>query len=145
MTISDGTYRIDVALEGGSGRAAVTSPAELTAAGGEMTARIEWSSPYYDLMIVDGERYYPLAGGGNAVFEIPVLALDAPLAVEAETTAMSEPHLIAYELTFDPDSIRPAGASSFQDGAAAGIAVGAVLLLGAALAVLTARKRRAAR
>ncbi|WP_126513827.1 hypothetical protein [Slackia heliotrinireducens] len=70
-----------------------------------MTATIVWSSPNYDLMIVDGTEYYPVNTSGNSVFEIPVSALDEDLAVQAETTAMSQPHLIDYTLRFDSDSL----------------------------------------
>ena len=103
--MNDGTYQIDVSLSGGTGRASVSSPTELIVEDGSMTVRIEWSSPYYDLMIVDGERYLPVNADGNSVFEIPVRTLDEPLLTEAETTAMSEPHLIAYEMLFDADSL----------------------------------------
>ena len=58
-TPADGTYTCDVTLEGGSGRATVESPAALTVADGKMTATIVWSSPNYDYMIVDGEKYLP--------------------------------------------------------------------------------------
>ena len=52
----DGTYTCNVTLEGGSGRATIESPTELTVADGKMTAEITWSSPNYDYMIVDGEK-----------------------------------------------------------------------------------------
>ena len=55
----DGTYTCNVTLEGGSGRATIESPTELTVADGKMTAKITWSSPNYDYMIVDGEKYLP--------------------------------------------------------------------------------------
>ena len=58
---ADGTYTCDVTLEGGSGRATVESPAALTVADGKMTATIVWSSPNYDYMIVDGEKYLLVA------------------------------------------------------------------------------------
>ena len=38
--------------------------------------------------------------GGNSTFEIPVAALGTPLAVTADTVAMSTPHEIEYTLTF---------------------------------------------
>lgn len=50
-----------------------------------MTAEITWSSPNYDYMIVDGEKYLPVNTEGNSVFEIPVAALDTALAVTADT------------------------------------------------------------
>ena len=101
----DGTYTCSVTLEGGSGRATIESPTELTVADGKMTAEITWSSPNYDYMIVDGEKYLPVNTEGNSVFEIPVAALDTALAVTADTTAMSTPHEIEYTLTFDSASL----------------------------------------
>ena len=89
-----------VVLEGGSGRATVESPAALTVADGKMTATIVWSSPNYDYMIVDGEKYLPTNTEGNSTFEIPVAALGTPLTVTADTVAMSKPHEIEYTLTF---------------------------------------------
>ena len=99
-TPADGEYSVNVTLEGGSGRATVESPAVLTVAEGKMTAVILWSSPNYDYMIVDGEKYLPTNTEGNSTFEIPVSALDTPLAVTADTVAMSTPHEIEYTLTF---------------------------------------------
>ena len=97
---ADGTYTCDVTLEGGSGRATVESPAALTVADGRMTATIVWSSPNYDYMLVDGEKYLPTNTEGNSTFEIPVTALDTPLDVVGDTVAMSTPHEIEYTLTF---------------------------------------------
>ena len=99
-TPADGEYNVNVVLEGGSGRATVDSPASLTVADGKMTATIVWSSPNYDYMIVDGEKYLPTNTEGNSTFEIPVAALGTPLSVTADTVAMSTPHEIEYTLTF---------------------------------------------
>ena len=100
----DGSYTCEVTLEGGSGRATVDSPAALTVADGKMTATIVWSSPNYDYMIVDGEKYLPTNTEGNSTFEIPVSALGVPLSVVADTVAMSTPHEIEYTLTFSAPS-----------------------------------------
>lgn len=97
---ADGSYTCAVTLEGGSGRATVESPAALTVADGAMTATIVWSSPNYDYMLIDGEKYLPINTEGNSTFEIPVAALDTALAVTADTVAMSTPHEIDYTLTF---------------------------------------------
>ena len=99
-TPADGEYSVNVVLEGGSGRASVDSPAALTVADGKMTAVIVWSSPNYDYMIVDGEKYLPTNTEGNSTFAIPVAALGTPLSVVADTVAMSTPHEIEYTLTF---------------------------------------------
>ena len=103
-TPADGSYTCEVTLEGGSGRATVDSPAALTVADGKMTATIVWSSPNYDYMIVDGEKYLPTNTEGNSTFEIPVSALGVPLSVVADTVAMSTPHEIEYTLTFSASS-----------------------------------------
>ena len=105
---ADGSYACAVTLEGGSGRATVESPAALTVADGIMTATIVWSSPNYDYMLVDGEKYLPVNTDGNSTFEIPVAALDTALAVTADTVAMSTPHEIDYTLTFDSATLAAA-------------------------------------
>lgn len=105
---ADGSYTCAVTLEGGSGRATVESPAALTVADGIMTATIVWSSPNYDYMLVDGEKYLPVNTDGNSTFEIPVAALDTALAVTADTVAMSAPHEIDYTLTFDSATLAAA-------------------------------------
>ena len=103
----DGEYTINVALEGGSGRASVQSPARLTVQNGQMTVKIVWSSKNYDLMIVDGQEYTPTYENELSCFTIPVSALGTPLAVQAETCAMSEPHMIDYTLTFSsPEAVQ---------------------------------------
>lgn len=104
---ADGAYTCEVTLEGGSGRATVENPAALTVTDGAMKATIVWSSPNYDYMIVDGEKYLPVNTEGNSAFEIPVSALDVPVAVVADTVAMSTPHEIEYTLTFDSATLAP--------------------------------------
>ena len=104
--IADGEHTVEVALEGGTCRASVDSPAVIRKSGDEIIAVITWSSPYYDYMIVDGQKYEPVNTDGNSVFEIPVASLDSPLEVIADTTAMSEPHEIEYTLLFDSSSIK---------------------------------------
>jgi cobalamin biosynthesis Co2+ chelatase CbiK len=103
--ISEGEYFIDVAFEGGSGKASISSPATINVSDGEVTALIEWSSPNYDYMIVDGEKYYPINEEGNSLFLIPVKAFDEPIEVIGDTVAMSTPHEIEYTLTFYFDTI----------------------------------------
>ena len=103
---TDGEHTIEVALEGGTGKASIESPAVIRKNGDEITAVIKWSSPYYDYMIVNGQRYEPVNTDGNSVFEIPVTSFDSPLEVIADTTAMSEPHEIEYTIKFDPASLK---------------------------------------
>lgn len=104
--LADGTYTAEVTLEGGSGKATIESPATLTVKDGEITASIVWSSPNYDYMIVNEEKYLPVNTEGNSVFEIPVASLETPLEVVADTVAMSKPHEIEYTITFDASTVK---------------------------------------
>lgn len=106
--LADGTYTVELDFEGGSGKAQIASPATITVSNGAATATVEWSSPNYDYMIVDGEKYLPVNTEGNSVFEIPVLAFDGPMEVIGDTVAMSTPHEIEYTLTFHSDTIKAA-------------------------------------
>lgn len=98
--VQDGTYQMEVELWGGSGRASVTSPAEVEIKDGKAVATLEWSSPNYDYMVVNGEKYLPVNTEGNSVFRIPVEAFDRDITVIADTVAMSTPHEIEYTLNF---------------------------------------------
>ena len=95
--VADGEY--DIEVDSSSSMFNITA-CKLTVADGKMTATIVWSSPNYDYMIVDGEKYLPTNTEGNSTFEIPVAALGTPLSVVADTVAMSTPHEIEYTLTF---------------------------------------------
>lgn len=106
--LEEGVYTIELTFEGGSGKAQVLSPATVTVSGETVTASIQWNSPNYDYMIVDGEQYMPVNTEGDSVFEIPVLAFDEPMEVIGDTVAMSTPHEIEYTLTFHSDTMKPA-------------------------------------
>lgn len=106
--VEDGSYTIELTMEGGSGRASIQSPAQLAIADGAATAILEWSSPNYDYMLVDGEKYEPVNTEGNSTFEIPVDGFDYPMEVVGDTVAMSEPHEIEYTLQFDSSTMEKA-------------------------------------
>lgn len=116
----DGTYQMEVELLGGSGRASVTSPAKVEIKDGKAVATLEWSSPNYDYMVVDGEKYLPVNTEGNSVFQIPVEAFDQDIAVIADTVAMSTPHEIEYTLNFHAGNAVTAGADGAENGQQAG-------------------------
>lgn len=105
----DGTYQVAVTLQGGTGRTSVKSPCTLTVSGGRMTAKVVWSSTNYTWMKVGGVTYNNENSGGNSTFTIPVSALDTPIDISAETTAMSEPHVIDYTLTFSSSGVTMKG------------------------------------
>ena len=99
-------YLADVSMTGGTGRASITSPARLIVIEGTVMAYIEWSSPNYDYMMVGERKFLPINTEGNSVFLIPVACMDEPFDVIGDTTAMSTPHEVSYQLTFDSDSIQ---------------------------------------
>lgn len=108
LALEDGEYTIEVTLAGGSGKSTIDSPASIKIEEETAIATIVWSSPNYDYMLVDGERYEPVNEDGNSVFEIPVTVFDAEMDVTADTTAMSTPHEVEYTLRFDSASLKEA-------------------------------------
>lgn len=106
--LEDGNYAVELTFEGGSGKAEILTPAAMTVSGGTATAVLQWNSPNYDYMIVDGEKYLPVNAEGNSVFEIPVRIFDEPINVIGDTVAMSTPHEVEYTLTFHSDTVKPA-------------------------------------
>lgn len=101
----NGEYTIAFDFEGGSGKASIISPAKVIISDEGMTAVLEWNSPNYDYMIVDGQKYLPVNTEGNSVFEIPLTVMDEPLTVIGDTVAMSKPHEIEYTVTFHSDTL----------------------------------------
>lgn len=108
LGLEDGSYTVEVTLEGGSGRASVDSPAALRIENGEAFATIGWSSPNYDYMRIEDGLFLPINTEGNSVFEIPVAGFDWNLTVFADTVAMSTPHEIEYTLRFDSATLENA-------------------------------------
>ena len=105
--VTDGVYLAQVSLSGGSGRASVASPAQVTVTQGSAMATIVWSSSSYEYMLVDGQRYEPVTLEGGATFCIPV-RFDEDLSVSASTVAMSQPHLIDYTLRISSSGLKKA-------------------------------------
>ena len=128
--LEDGEYSIQVELEGGSGKASVSSPTLMLVKEGKMYARLQWSSSNYDYMIVDGEKYLNESEEGrNSVFTVPVTALDDKMEVIADTLAMGAPHEIDYTLTFYEASIGSKGQLP-QEAAKRVVAVALVIIIG---------------
>lgn len=130
--LQEGDYLVNVTLEGGSGRATVDSPAQVNISNGEATATIVWSSPNYDYMIVDGATYLPTNTEDNSTFQIPVLAWDEPFEVIGDTTAMSQPHEVTYQLTFDSASATLANTSASGDAGSPTLPLGVIAFCAAA-------------
>lgn len=99
ITLEEGEYLVDIAMEGGSGKASIESPAKMIVKDGESVVTITWSSPNYDYMLLDGVKYEPVNTEGNSVFELPIKEFGVPVTVIGDTTAMSKPHEVEYKIT----------------------------------------------
>lgn len=106
LNLEDGKYTADVSMTGGSGRAEISTPVAITVTDGKAVATIEWSSPNYDYMKVNEQKYLPANTEGNSIFEIPVEYFDWKISVIADTVAMSRTHEIEYTLLFDSASLQ---------------------------------------
>ena len=139
--LEDGEYSIQVDLEGGSGKASVSSPTLMLVKNGRMYAELQWSSSNYDYMIVDGEKFQNESEEGrNSVFTIPVTALDDKMEVIADTLAMGAPHEIDYTLTFYEASIGSKGQLP-QEAAKRVVAVAMVIIVGGGILNYFGNKR----
>ena len=139
--LTDGEYSIQVDLEGGSGKASVSSPTLMIVKDGRMYAELQWSSSNYDYMIVDGEKFQNESEEGrNSVFTIPVTALDDKMEVIADTLAMGAPHEIDYTLTFNEASIGSKGQLP-QEAAKRVVAVAMVIIVGGGILNYFVNKR----
>ena len=139
--LEDGEYSIQVDLEGGSGKASVSSPTRMLVKNGRMYAELQWSSSNYDYMIVDGEKFQNESEEGrNSVFTIPVTALDDKMEVIADTLAMGAPHEIDYTLTFYEASIGSKGQLP-QEAAKRVVAVAMVIIVGGGILNYFVNKR----
>lgn len=139
--LKDGEYSIQVELEGGSGKASVSSPTLMLVKNGRMYAELQWSSSNYDYMIVDGEKFQNESEEGrNSVFTIPVTALDDKMEVIADTLAMGAPHEIDYTLTFYEASIGSKGQLP-QEAAKRVVAVAMVIIVGGGILNYFVNKR----
>ena len=136
--LSDGNYTIDVTLEGGSGRSTVKSPTEIFVEDGRIQAEIEWSSPNYDYMEINGKEYYPINDSGNSRFLIDVASLDSDIPVSAETVAMSQPHLIDYTFYFDSSTAQ----KELNSNAVTFVSVIAVVLAVTAVSAILFRRKK---
>lgn len=142
IEMEDGEYAISVELEGGSGKSTVTSPAIMTVTDGKAYVRLIWSSPNYDYMIVDGEKFLPVNDEGNSVFEIPITVFNQKMAVIADTTAMSTPHEVDYTLFFDVETITDKSATPQAAAQRVVYMVAAIIALCIVVSVINKKRRK---
>ena len=140
--MKDGEYSVSLDMEGGSGKAYITTPTLLIVKDGKAYARLEWSSSNYDYMIVGTEKYLNTSEEGvNSVFEIPVACWDEAMPVIADTTAMGTPHEVEYTLIFYKDSIGSKGQLP-QEAAKRVVIVAMIIIVGGGILDRYLKKKR---
>ena len=124
-------------------RCSVSSPTLMIVRDGKAWARLLWSSPYYDYMLIGPTRYENLTvDGGNSTFEIPITAMDAPMNVVADTTAMGDPIEIDYALSFYGDTVADKGKIPQEAAKQVLVISGAIIAVGAVLNHFVKKRRR---
>ena len=114
------TFFVAITMEGGTGKARIESPVEVTKEDGELTAKFVWSSKNYDYMIVEGVRYENENTGGPSTFTVAVPDLENPLTIIGDTTAMSTPHEIEYVIIWGDAAADEDGSEEEPDKVTAG-------------------------
>jgi hypothetical protein len=137
IDLEDGTYKVKVVLEGGSGKSTIISPATIKVKNGQATAVIEWSSSNYDYMKIGSKTYNMVNTEGNSTFELPVTAWDKGVAIIGNTTAMSKPHEVQYTLMFVSDSVEKQG-----NNIAVVVIVAAVVVVLATAGIIIAKRKK---
>ncbi len=142
VNIHDGEYSVEVSLTGGSGKAFVSSPTWMEVKDGKAYAKLVWSSPYYDYMIVGGKKYLnETKDGGNSTFTIPITAFDSAIPVVADTTAMGHPVAIDYTLTFHSDTIDDKGMVPQEAAKKVLLRAAIIIVIGAVLNFFVQKRR----
>ena len=103
--LREGNYSFEGELAGGSGKAHFDGPLLLTVEEDGCFLTFTMSSPFYDYVLVNGERFEPLERDGNSTFRVPLVMLNEDFLFTADTTAMSEPHEIDYSVRIDLDML----------------------------------------
>ena len=143
VDLADGEYSIELDMAGGSGRASLSSPTLLTVKDGKAYARLLWSSAYYDYVVLNGQVFYnQTTDGGNSTFDIPITALDEPVPLIGDTTAMGDPVEIEYVLTFYADTVGDKGRIPQQAAKLVIVIAAAIIVVGGILNWFI-KKRRA--
>lgn len=142
VNLPDGEYSIELNMIGGSGRASISSPTWMTVKDGKAYAKLLWSSAHYDYMILGDKTFLnETTDGGNSTFTIPIVQMDDPFPVIADTTAMGDPVEIRYEMTFYSETIGAKGRIP-QEAAKKVLIIAAVILVAGFILNLAVKKIR---
>ncbi|MBQ8305572.1 MAG: hypothetical protein IJX90_05060 [Blautia sp.] len=109
--LADGIYKPDsFSWSGGSGRMKGISCTQIRVSGGHAYATIVFNSSHIGYVKASGSTYY----GSGGSFEIPV-RLNANNRILAMTTAMSQPHEVAYTLYIGLNAAKTADEKADED------------------------------
>lgn len=106
LGLEDGTYTVEAALEGGSGKTVVENPVVFSVKDGEITAIVTIKSKHYNYVLIKEQKYEKINVEGNSAFEIPIDGFDWKMPFTANSTAMNTSHEIEYTLFLDSETIQ---------------------------------------
>ena len=81
-------------------------------------------------------------GGGPSTFEIPITALDEPINIIADTTAMGDPVEIEYVLTFYEESVGDKGAVPQESAKVVLLSAGLIIIIGGILNQIVKKRKK---
>lgn len=115
----DGLYEIETELKGGSGKLQLESPAQIEIKEDAGRIRLVFSSGSLDWLKFQGETYEPSAQAEETEFIFPVSVPDFQdqyqlIDLEIQTSAMSRPHRVKYQVKMDWFSLEPLEQSGFS-------------------------------
>lgn len=105
LGLEDGSYEVDVKLEGGSGKTEIQSPAQMEVQDGKVMVTLAFATPHFDYILADDEKFTTVNTEGDSVFRIPVETMDWKMPVVIDTVALGKPVELDYTLEFDSSSI----------------------------------------
>ena len=115
----DGFYEIETELTGGSGKLKLEAPAQIEIKGNTGRLRTAFSSGSLDWLQFQEETYKPSAQAEETEFIFPVRIPDFQdqyqlIDLEIQTSAMSRPHRVKYQVKIDWFSLEPLDQSDFS-------------------------------
>jgi len=103
--LRNGTYTVNVDIEGGNGTDVICTPMHLFVDDGAATAVIVWSTTACEYMKTEGVRIDPMSRDDGSVFYLPVNTWDEEVSLLCGMDHNGVKEEIEYVATFDSSSV----------------------------------------
>ncbi|MBQ6834078.1 MAG: hypothetical protein IJO55_06655 [Lachnospiraceae bacterium] len=103
--LRNGTYTVNVEIEGGNGTDMICTPMHLFIDDGEATAVIVWSTSACEYMKLEGTQISPMSRDDGSVFYLPVDIWDEEVSLLCGMDHEGTKEEIEYVATFDSSSV----------------------------------------